>query len=70
MSLAATAALPYPRPQHPPAMCHLVAPDFLLSQAKSCHFFVTLLLFIRSDNILELFTCWTSCQMPHAHRLV
>lgn len=53
MNPAATPTLPYPPPQYPHAVHHLVTADFLLSQAKGRHFLVTLLLFIHSGNTLE-----------------
>lgn len=52
MNLAATPTLP----QNPHAMHYLLTPDFLLGQAKSGHFLLTLLLFIHSGNILEHFS--------------
>lgn len=55
MNLASTPTLSYPPPS-PHAMHHLVTPDILLSQAKSCHFLVTLLLFSHNGNILEHFS--------------
>lgn len=66
MNLAATPTLPYPPPQHPHAMHHLVTPDFLLIWANIHHFLLTLLLFIHSGNMSEHLLL----QMPRAHLLV